>query len=114
MQKAVEKEIAAIPHEELTSLNVKNLEFYEPKPCSKCVAGYRGRIAAYEVITLTPEIKNIIPQRPSQEDIEKIARQQKCISLFQDGLLKALAGKTSLEEVMRITKENNNLIINSV
>jgi type IV pilus assembly protein PilB len=114
MQANVEKEVAKIPPEELKELGIKNLDFYEAKPCSKCVAGYRGRLATYEVITLTPELRGIIPKKPSQEDIEKIAREQKCISLFQDGLLKALAGKTSLEEVLRITKENNSFIINSV
>lgn len=114
MQAMIEKEIAQIPPEELKELGIKAPEFYDAKPCSKCVAGYRGRLATYEVITLTPELRSIIPQKPSQEDIEKVAREQKCISLFQDGLLKALAGKTSLEEVLRITKENNNFIINSV
>ncbi len=114
MRTQVEKEIEKIPPEELQALGITTPEFYGPKACSKCAAGYKGRLATYEVITLSPELKSLIPKKPSQEEIEKIAREQKCISLFQDGLLKALAGKTSLEEVLRITKENNNFIINSV
>src|SRR5579884_2477710 len=72
--------------------------------CRQCQStGYRGRLGIYETIEVVPSLQEAILQRlPAQEAIE-IARREGFRSLRQDGLIKAAAGITSVDEVMRVT-----------
>src|SRR5579884_1582722 len=72
--------------------------------CRQCQStGYRGRLGIYETIEVVPSLQEAILQRlPAQEAIE-IARRAGFRSLRQDGLIKAAAGITSVDEVMRVT-----------
>ncbi|HEY9583540.1 MAG TPA: GspE/PulE family protein [Candidatus Paceibacterota bacterium] len=71
--------------------------------CEKCnQTGYKGRIGIYEGIKLNPEISNIIDMNPSEAEIEKGAASQGILTLKQDGILKVLAGITSLDELERV------------
>lgn len=106
-------EIAKIPPEELTELKITDLKMYEGAGCKNCKDGYKGRIAIYEVINISDTIRTMIPQKPSSDEIEAQARKEKSISMFHDGILKVLAGTTTLEEVLRITKSHVSLVINT-
>jgi len=76
---------------------------YRAVGCPSCAhTGYRGRTAVHEVMSVTEEIKRLIAERASAEDIEKFARAQGMESLREDGLVKALQGTTTLEEVARV------------
>lgn len=83
------------------------LVFYKGKGCSKCNnSGYKGRSVIAEVLDITDSIKKLISGR--FEDIDKIKcalKEQKMLTIKQDGFIKALEGKTSLEEIFRVTKE---------
>ncbi|OGF22266.1 hypothetical protein A2Y83_02045 [Candidatus Falkowbacteria bacterium RBG_13_39_14] len=85
----------------------KKLVFYRGKGCSKCNnSGYKGRSVIAEVLDITDSIKKLISGR--FEDIDKIKlalKEQNMLTIKQDGFIKALEGKTSLEEVFRVTKE---------
>ncbi len=83
----------------------KDIEFlYRPKGCPKCNnLGYRGRIGVYEVLTINPEIEKLIMEMGSESDITKAALENGMITMTQDGILKAIEGITSLEEVWRVT-----------
>lgn len=84
----------------------KTLEIYEPKGCPECNnTGYRGRVALYEVLPIREEIKEMILTGASALEIRKEAIKQGMITLRQSGLLKVLAGITSIEEVLRVTVE---------
>ncbi|MCK5475776.1 MAG: type II/IV secretion system protein [Candidatus Pacebacteria bacterium] len=79
---------------------------YRSSGCSKCnFIGYKGRIGIYEMFALTPHIEKIILGNTSSSDISKAAREEGMISIQEDGILKAIEGKTSLEEVRRVTGE---------
>jgi len=82
------------------------LTFYHGKGCHVCGnIGYKGRIGLYEAITATPEIKKLIMNPTSiDDDIEKQADNQGFINILQDGILKALEGETTIEEVFRVAK----------
>ncbi|MFH0854196.1 MAG: GspE/PulE family protein [bacterium] len=85
----------------------KKLVFYRGKGCSKCNnSGYKGRSVIAEVLDVTDNIKKIIAGRFQDIDKIKVAlKEQNMLTVKQDGFIKALEGKTSLEEVFRVTKE---------
>lgn len=83
------------------SLDVNNLTFYTGGGCDACHGlGYKGRIGIYEILMVTPTIESmILGEKISEYDIEKTAKAEGMITMAQDGVLKALDGITSLEEV---------------
>ncbi|MFA6466656.1 MAG: GspE/PulE family protein [Patescibacteria group bacterium] len=87
--------------------DLNNLKFYTAKGCDKCQGiGYKGRIGIYEVMLMSPEIEKIIlSDKASEYEIEKIAVKDGMITMFQDGLLKALDGLTSIEEIFDHVKD---------
>jgi type IV pilus assembly protein PilB len=78
-------------------------EFYRPQGCNMCRhSGYSGRMALHEVLVLGPQMRTAINSYINAEDeLENIARQEGMVTMREDGIAKALAGDTSLEEVMR-------------
>ncbi len=86
-----------------TTLN--NLKFYRPKGCAKCNhTGYQGRIGIYEIIKLDQRVKQLILQHESGEELKKILSPD-ILSMTEDGILKVFHGTTTIEEVLRATKE---------
>jgi len=66
---------------------------------------YRGRIGIYEVLPMSPDIQKLIIARYSADHIQNQAIKEGMITMQTDGLIKALRGQTTLEEVMRVTSE---------
>lgn len=64
--------------------------------------GYKGRMGLYEVFDVTEEIQDLIINRATSTEIQKMAQSQGMITMRQDGYLKALAGQTTLTEVNRV------------
>ena len=83
----------------------EKLTFYRGNGCDRCgQIGYKGRIGLYETIEMTPEIRQIIQnEKVTDYEIEQTAIKNGMITILQDGILKALAGETSLEEVWRVS-----------
>ncbi len=78
--------------------------FYHGKGCEKCSdLGYRGRMSVVEVLPVTEEIQNMILQQNSSNAIRKVAIEQGMMTLRMNALEKAIAGATTLEEVLRVT-----------
>ena len=72
--------------------------------CPRCRnLGYKGRIGIFEVLTMNETIEKLILEMASEADIVKAALEEGMITMAQDGILKALEGITSLEEVWRVT-----------
>jgi type II secretory ATPase GspE/PulE/Tfp pilus assembly ATPase PilB-like protein len=70
--------------------------------CDECRgSGYRGRVGIFELLAITPELRELILQRRSSSEI-KAAAQRSMTTMLQDALVKAEAGMTSLEEVLRV------------
>ncbi len=80
--------------------------FYTSPGCGQCTnLGYQGRIGIYEVFTMSKEIEaEILKGQMSEYTIQEIAVKQGMVTMMQDGLLKALQGLTSVEEVFRVTE----------
>ncbi|MDP9182262.1 MAG: Flp pilus assembly complex ATPase component TadA [Actinomycetota bacterium] len=76
---------------------------YRPIGCSACSkTGYKGRLALHEVMAVSEEIERLTVERASSMVIRKAAIEQGMITLRHDGLLKVLAGVTSIEEIFRV------------
>lgn len=82
----------------------KDLTFYTNVGCPKCgQLGYKGRLGLYETITMSPDIQKLIQaENVTDIDIEKAAIENGMITMLQDGVLKALNGDTSLDEIFRV------------
>lgn len=64
--------------------------------------GYRGRMGIYEVFSVTEQIQDLILKRSTSAEIQKMAQSQGMVTMRQDGYLKALSGKTTINEVNRV------------
>lgn len=84
----------------------QKMVFYRGKGCEECgQAGYKGRIAIYEVIGIDDEMREIISDKHGNDaDVRRAAAHQGMLTLKQDGILKALQGITTLSEVERVTE----------
>lgn len=83
-----------------------HLTLYRSKGCAKCDnSGYLGRMGIYEVLEVNDEIGKLIVQHASTDEIQKTAIENGMVTMQQDGFLKALEGITTVEEVLRVTKE---------
>ena len=82
------------------------LELYKAVGCSKCEqTGYKGRMGIYEVIEVTDEMGSMIVKKSSEDELTSEAKKSGFISMHQDGFIKALDGTTTIEEIIRVTKE---------
>jgi type IV pilus assembly protein PilB len=80
-------------------------ELFRPEGCNYCSkTGYRGRVGLYEVMPVTEEIERLTVERASSEAIRGVALEQGMHTLRSDGLRKAAAGVTSIEEIARVVK----------
>ncbi|MDH5766207.1 MAG: ATPase, T2SS/T4P/T4SS family [Gammaproteobacteria bacterium] len=71
--------------------------------CSECYdSGYKGRMAIHEVIKATDELQKLIVSCPSRDQLSNYLQQNKVETLFDDGLLHARNGETTIEEIMRV------------
>ncbi len=85
-------------------LQGESLSSFKAVGCKKCgESGYSGRIALFEVLTMTENLETIILKEPSESAIDQEAHQQGMVTIFQDGILKALDGVTTIEEVLHVT-----------
>jgi len=75
-------------------------QLYKPKGCAKCnELGYRGRIAVFEFLEVTPELEELINKEASEVVVKKFAKEQGMVRMQEDGVLKVLSGVTTFEEV---------------
>ncbi len=90
----------------------KNIEYlWKADGCAKCNGlGYRGRLGIFEVMTIDEEIRKLIESMATEYDIRNASLEKGMITYEQDGIVKALKGETSLEEVQRVTGKGDYLI----
>ena len=80
--------------------------FYKGKGCKNCGnEGYRGRIGIYEVLEITEKIQKAISRNATAKEIEDEAKEEGMFAMLIDGLIKSMQGITTIEEVLRVTKE---------
>jgi type IV pilus assembly protein PilB len=83
----------------------KDVKLYKAKGCEQCMGGYKGRNGIYEVLEIDEEIRKMISERASSADIETRAREKGMLTMIEDGFAKCIQGITSVEEILRVTKE---------
>ncbi|MCM8813949.1 MAG: Flp pilus assembly complex ATPase component TadA [Candidatus Omnitrophica bacterium] len=103
------KEAYQIPQSVLDRLGVtvdaETFSAYRGKGCPKCnKTGYKGRFAILEAMAVTDEVQGMIIRRCSSDEIKRFARaEQGMLTLRDTGIQNFLQGKTTLEEVLRVT-----------
>ena len=79
-------------------------EFVRGEGCEKCRrSGFRGRIAAYEILPMTPPVLEAIAANVPPEELRRLAREEGMATLFNDAARRAAEGLTTLEEAVRVT-----------
>ena len=81
----------------------EEVEIYEPVGCARCNNGYAGRFALLETMRMTEGIKRMIVDRAHLADIKKLALDEGMLTLRRCGLLNAMRGVTSIQEVESVT-----------
>jgi type IV pilus assembly protein PilB len=84
---------------------IGTFKLYTPVGCEHCNGGYKGRVGIYEVVKKTPALERIIMEAGNSLDISIQMRKDGYNDLRTSGLIKAMQGITSLEEVNRVTKD---------
>jgi type IV pilus assembly protein PilB len=103
------KEEEKFPESALTQLgfseeDAKSVRCYKGKGCPACNgSGYKGRIALYEIMPAGSEIKEMVLEGASADEVKKTAVKLGMKTLRMSGLTKVVEGVTSIEEVMRVT-----------
>lgn len=81
-----------------------SITLHKVKGCAACHDGFRGRIGLFEVLIMTETIEALAVKKAPGSDIVEAAVKEGMITMEQDGLMKALTGQTTLDEVLRVTK----------
>lgn len=105
-RKLAEAALERLPKTERKRVPAK-FEFKKATGCDACQGiGYKGQIGIFEVLTMTKTLEQaILEERLSERKIAELAEADGMVTMFQDGVLKALAGLTTLDEVFRVTRE---------
>ena len=84
----------------------KPIQLYRPVGCPRCSGtGYYGRSCIAEMLVMTDEIRRLVLRREDAGAIHRAAVAGGMRTLYEDGMLKVVRGTTSLEEVLRVTRE---------
>ncbi|MFH1390166.1 MAG: ATPase, T2SS/T4P/T4SS family, partial [Candidatus Margulisiibacteriota bacterium] len=82
-----------------------DLSFYHGKGCKSChTTGYEGRFGIYEILTMNDKIKDLVIAKAATHEMKKAAIEGGMRTLRDDGMEKAIAGKTTVDEVLRVTQ----------
>ncbi|WP_234697179.1 GspE/PulE family protein [Nitrosophilus alvini] len=83
----------------------ENYQFYKGKGCKHCsMTGYMGREMICEVLTISDTLSSMIAREASKEEITNQALKEGFVTMFKDGINKALEGATTIDEVLRVTR----------
>lgn len=81
-----------------------DIPFYRPKN-PNAPESYSGRIGIHEVLKMTPSIKALVMKGGTSDEIETQAKKEGMMTMFEDGIFKAVQGLTTIEEVLRVITE---------
>ncbi|MDD2758489.1 MAG: ATPase, T2SS/T4P/T4SS family [Patescibacteria group bacterium] len=99
---ALFKEFADLKPEEKS---LEEVAFFKGEGCGRCnQTGYKGRMGIYEVLEMDEELTRKINEHATAGDIKAMAQAKGMLTMYEDGLIKAKKGITSIGEVLRVTK----------
>jgi len=89
------------------NVDLSNQKFYKGQGCEECGGkGYHGRIGLYEVLSVTEKVRNLINQKVTSDELQKLAISEGMTTMLQDGIDKVSSGLTTIEEVVRVVRES--------
>jgi type II secretory ATPase GspE/PulE/Tfp pilus assembly ATPase PilB-like protein len=90
----------------ISSEEVSHLSLVKPRGCTECgFTGYRGRTGIFEYLRVTDEVRSLILQKKDSGVINERARKRGMRTLREDGWLRVKEGKTTVQELLRVTQE---------
>ncbi len=105
----IEALLEVMKREKFIAAKVKSLAevpFFRGKGCDKCShTGYRGRKGIFEVLEVSAVIQDLIMKRTPTSQIEQKAVEEGMVLMWQDGFIKSIQGRTTIEEVIRVSRE---------
>lgn len=106
VQQAIEQEVGGDTPDGTNETTIVQLWKANPDGCKECNStGYKGRIGIYEVLGNTVSVQKLIMAGATSNQIQDQAIIEGMTTMQTDGLVKALRGNTTVEEVLRVTKE---------
>ena len=82
-------------------------QLYRPVGCPNCAgSGYIGRLGIMEIMPMTDPLRSLIMRHAVAGDLRKLAIAEGMRTMYEDGLMKAVAGITTVDEVLRVTRED--------
>ncbi len=104
-QKYIKDSLNTLDAEYIQSVYSGNFDKgYKPVGCPKCTNGFKGRMAIFEVLSVTEELREIIGQNTGVDDIINHLKTNNYVTLKQDGILKVLMGYLSLTELLTMVE----------
>lgn len=95
-----------MPPASTPNISADTLVLYRAVGCKQCGnSGFAGRMGIYEVLDISTEINSLITAKATANEIQKQAIEKGMTTMQEDGLIKALQGLTTIEEVLRVTRE---------
>lgn len=101
-QKEAEKWLG---YKDLPLASEKAYTLFKGEGCDECQDGYKGRMGIYEVLPMSEGIEKLLLEHATSGQIQEFAQKEGMVTMKQDGYLKALAGLTTLEEVVRVATD---------
>jgi len=91
----------------MTQEQAATATFMKGVGCGSCnKSGYRGRMAVFELMMMTSKVREMTFKQASTVEIRKVAKSEGMSTLYMDGIRKVCAGSTTIEEVLRVARED--------
>ncbi len=81
------------------------IHLYRPRGSALAPSGYLGRTTIMEFLVMNDEMRRAVMRHAGMGELEQLARQAGMRTMYEDGIVKALAGLTTIEEVLRVTED---------
>ncbi|KGM55155.1 general secretion pathway protein GspE [Lysobacter daejeonensis GH1-9] len=97
--------------EEIEKFNLRRYQpegeifLYHPRGSVLAPTGYLGRTTIMEFLVMNDELRRAVMRHAGMGEVEQIARQHGMRTMYEDGIIKAMAGQTTIEEVLRVTED---------
>lgn len=100
--------IATVEEKRVMGISMtEDFKIYEPVGCDRCEhTGYNGRIGIYEIMTVTPRLKNLIARNAAADELKAAAQEEGMHTLRESAVKLVVDGTTSYKEMIRTTFEN--------
>ncbi len=103
----LDRTLKSLKEENIIAKNVewKEIPFYRPVKSVECEDGYKGRVGIHEVLKMSATVRALVIKGSTAAEVETQARKEGMMTMLEDGIIKAVQGSTSIEELLRVVSE---------